>query len=900
MFKSGQRWYSEAEPELGLGIVLDVENKLVQISYPLCEEIRTYGRTSSPLKRYIVNPEEELVTTSGEKYIVDSAEENEGIYFYLSGKHVVPEMNLTAKIDLQGPMNRVIASNFDSNDFYKLRYNTFLEYRHYQSFAHKGKLGPKVRLIPHQVYVADKILNMEYPKAMLCDEVGLGKTIEASLILNSLIQRDLVQRCLIIVPDSLVNQWFVELYKKFNLSFKTVNDETFTEIDFTESDRLIVGHQTFKTHADAFEVLAAEKWDMLIIDESHQINIADKNSEFVNFIKTVNSKTYSSLFLSATPEVLGAENLFNQLNLLDPLKYKNFSEFSQQIEVSKELSERIVELKNNEINKSKLERYISKDELASFSSAQEVIQVLVDRFGTGRSYFRNSRQNLEQYSRLFNARVLHSYPTKIDTKINDRVVIEHKAAHILDLLDKKVNEKILIICHSKEVVLKLQKILLEARNLKLAIFHSSQSLMERDRQAAYFGDPTGAQILISTEIGSEGRNFEFASHLFLFDLPKVPDQLEQRIGRLDRIGQLNDINVHVPYIEGTFEETMFRWYNEVLNSFESSPKGAGHFYNEHKESLIKILETRFDTESNNEFISSTKLTYEAYCKKIEEGRDLIVEAHSYDDSKAKELCKEITNFESKTTPQNFFEQICNHIGLELEELNDNSFYVRPSDNMLIPSYPGLTSEGISFSYDRIYSLTKDSIHLLSWEHPMILGAFDLLINSQLGNTTYISQSLLPRNIYFEFILSIQCTDKYKYISSTFLPFTPIRILLDIQGKDLTREYSKKMIDNSIERLDSSTAIVDLIKKIPNDHLIGFSKTALKLTQVRIQKYQTKAKSEAEDKRSHEIARINSLKLDSESRVNSTKKINSDFDSIITSICDAKISLDSIRVITPKS
>jgi ATP-dependent helicase HepA len=900
MFKSGQRWYSEAEPELGLGIILEVENKLVQINYPLCEETRTYGRTSSPLKRYIVNAEEELTTSSGETYIVDSAQENEGIYFYLSGKHVIPEMNLTAKIDLQGPMNRIIASNFDSNDFYKLRYDTFLEYRHYQSFDHKGKLGPKVRLIPHQIFVADKILNLEHPKAMLCDEVGLGKTIETSLILNSLIQRELVQRCLIIVPDSLVNQWFVELYKKFNLSFKTVNDETFSEIDFPEADRIIVGHQTFKTHSDAFEVLAAEKWDMLIIDESHQINISDQNSEFVRFIKEVNSNTYSTLFLSATPEVLGTENLFNQLNLLDPLKYKSYSEFSEQIEVSRELSARIIELKNNQIDKTKLERYISASELLTLQTPQDIIQVLVDRFGTGRSYFRNSRQNLEQYSRLFNDRVLHSYPTKIDKKITDKIVIEHKAAHILDLLDKNPEDKILIICHSKEVVLKLQQILLEARNLKLAIFHSAQSLMERDRQAAYFGEPTGAQILISTEIGSEGRNFEFASHLFLFDLPKVPDQLEQRIGRLDRIGQMNDINVHVPYIQGSFEETMFRWYNEVLNSFESSPKGAGHFYNENKEELIKILECQFDSEVNDTFFKEKKQTYSVYCKKIEEGRDLIVEAHSYDDVKAKNLCREISNFEQKTTPQNFFEQICNHIGLELEELNDNTYFVKPSDNMLIPSYPGLTAEGISFSYDRIYSLTKDNIHLLSWEHPMIQGAFDLLINSQLGNTTFIQQNLLPRNIYFEFILSIQCTDKYKYISSTFLPFTPVRILLDIKGADLTKEYSKKMIDGSIEKADNSAAVIDLIKKIPNDNLVGFSKTALKLTQARITKYQTKAKLEAEARRSSEIARINNLSLNHDAKLSSTSKINFEFDSIISSICDAKISLDSIRVVTPKN
>lgn len=900
MFRSGQRWYSEAEPELGLGIVTEVEHKIVTIHYPLSEETRSYGKTSSPLKRYKLAVEEELTTNDGHSHTVVSIEENEGILFYLTAKSIIPEMNLTAKIDLHGPLNRLLASNFDSHDFYTLRYNSFLDYRHYQSFPHKGKLGPKVRLIPHQIYVADKILNMDVPKAMLCDEVGLGKTIEASLVLNSLIKRELVQRCVIVVPDSLVNQWFVELYKKFNLSFKTVTEETFEEIDFSQSDRIIIGHQTFKSHSDAFQILEQEKWDMLIVDESHQIDISQKDSAFVNFIKKVNTQTYSTLFLSATPEVLGIENLFNQLNLLDPLKYKDFDEFNKQIEVSMNLSNLIKELKEDIIDNKKLSEYLESSELESLKDPNKIIQILVDRFGTGRSYFRNSRQNLEQYSRLFNERIVHAYPTQIRNTITDKIVIEHKAAHIFDLLDKYVEQKILIICHSKEVVLRLQKLILEHRNIKLAVFHSSQSLMERDRQAAYFAEQDGAQILISTEIGSEGRNFEFASHLFLFDLPKVPDQLEQRIGRLDRIGQLNNINIHVPYIVSTFEETMYRWYHEVLNSFQSSPKGAGHFYNENKNELIALLEKQFDETKLNLFINSRIQSYQDFCRVIEQGRDLIVEAHSYNDTKAKELCRDILNYEEKTTPQLFLEQICHHIGLDLEELNDNSYFVSPSDNMLIPSYPGLTNEGLSFSYDRDYSLLKDNIQLMSWEHPMIQGAFDLLINSQLGNTSYTQQSLLPRNVYFEFILSIQCTDKYKYLSSTFLPFTPVRVLLNLQGEDKTKEYSKKMIDKSAQNVQNPQTVTDLIKNIPPDHLMKITKSALKETNKRIVKYQTKAKEQAVQKNASELARIQSLRLPSQARTDSTHKANQELENIITSVYDAKISLDSIRVIIPEN
>ena len=900
MFKSGQRWYSEAEPELGLGIILEVEHKLLKIHFPLCTETRTYGKTSSPLKRYIVPKEEEIVLNDNSTHIVAQSQENEGIIFYLTTENqIIPEMDLTAKIDLQGPLNRIIASNYDSNDFFKLRYDSFLEYRHYQSFTHKGMLSPKIRLIPHQIYVANKVLDLESPKAMLCDEVGLGKTIEASLILNSLIQRELVEKCLIIVPDSLVNQWFVELYKKFNLSFKTVTLENIDEIELNESQRIIIGHQLFKEAQDFIYDVQEQKWDMLIVDESHQIDIKKTDSLKVQTLKKINEKTYSTLFLSATPEVLGTENLYSQLNLLDPAKYKDYSEFQKQINVSKELSRIINNLKENKVNSDELAKYIPQQELNSLTEPDEIIQLLVDRFGTGRTYFRNSRQNLEQYSRLFNDRILHPTRIEISGKINDKIVIQNKAKTLIRLINENPDEKILIICHSKDVVLRLQKIILEEMNIKIAIFHSGQSLMERDRQAAYFSDEEGANILISTEVGSEGRNFEFASHLVLFDLPKVPDQLEQRIGRLDRIGQKNDINIHVPYISNSFEETMFTWYNDVLSSFTTSPKGASHFYNQHKNELITLLESQFNIDQLQSFIESKSKEYKNYSQELEKGRDLIVESHSYNDEKAKEYCKEISNFEEKTTPYDYLDKICHHIGLDLEELNDYSFFIKPSDNMLIPSFPGLPSEGFSFSFDRNYAQTNDQIHLLSWEHPLIKGALDLLINSQLGNTSFMQQQGLPRSIFIEIILNIQCSDRYKHLSSVFLPFTPLRVLLDIQGDDKTKDLPKKHIDSKQVETNNADEVLAILKSVPNEHMAKLTKKSQQLANKRAQKYIEKAKLEAQNKHKHELSRINSLKLEPELANELIRVEKEKNNQIITSICEAKLSLDSIRVILPK-
>jgi ATP-dependent helicase HepA len=118
----------------------------------------------------------------------------------------------------------------------------------------------------------------------------------------------------------------------------------------------------------------------------------------------------------------------------------------------------------------------------------------------------------------------------------------------------------------------------EREGIRAAVFHEGMSIVERDRAAAWFSEEdSGAQVLLCSEIGSEGRNFQFASHLVMFDLPFNPDLLEQRIGRLDRIGQAHDIQIHVPYLEKTAQSVLVRWYHEGLDAFDTPAQPGGRF-----------------------------------------------------------------------------------------------------------------------------------------------------------------------------------------------------------------------------------------------------------------------------------------------------------------------------------
>lgn len=895
MFHIGQRWYSEGEPELGLGLVMSSKEKLVTILFPLSEIERTYNKSNPPLKRFLLATGDEFLNKEDESFIIEDVKEENNLFFYLSSGKWISEVSINPQIDLSGPLERLLVQNFDSNSFYNLRYKAYLAFRNYEKCSFKGFLGAKMSLIPHQIYLAGEILADSKPRYMLCDEVGLGKTIESCLVLHALIQKEIVQSSLIIVPESLVNQWFIELYKKFSLSFKTISSETRSEIDLSDSQHYIVSSSLLKEESEISDILLSSKWDMLIVDESHQIPFSQKENFQTQVIQNISNQAYGVLFLSATPEVLGADNLFAQLSVLDPQRYFSFEDFKEKSSNYSKISELISEINLQKEKPKELENYFKASEIEE-SSSELLVDKLVDRYGQGRSFFRNSRSSLEKTQKLFTQRKLQSYPIKRPKVINDKIVAKQKAVTLYEIVEKHSSSKILVICHSREIVKQTSATLLSLANLTIAEFHSEQSLLERDRQAAYFADPEGAQILICTEIGSEGRNFEFAHHLVLLDLPKIPDQLEQRIGRLDRIGQTQDILIHVPFIEESFEEVLFRWYSEVLESFSKFPKGGFGFYQDHKSELMEMIESP-DYSDLDAKLNKLRVSYLEFEKTLEKGRDYLVEQRSFDYTKAREQITQIEEFESSTDCRIFLENVCEAVGINFEQLNDYVYFIEPSDNMLLPSYPGLSSEGLSVTFSRSYSNRHINIDYMNWEHPIIRGAFELLLNSPLGNVSIVKTSELPRNIYFEFIIAVQTQGKHAHESSRYLPFTPFRSLLDVQGEDHTLRISKKELDQ-IGFEKATDTITQALRTIPKDQFVSLSKKAVANVSERVLKLKKKGIKDIKDKYTNERARVNSLAISEQERDKSLEELNSMEQELLIEIDQASIELDAIRVIFP--
>ncbi len=907
-FIMGQRWISESEPELGLGVIVEVEGKTVTCFFPAAKVDRRYGAQTAPLRRIKFVEGDEIKGQDGQVLIVESSTETNGLVTYMGSGQKLPESQLADTLSFSKPEERLFAGNIDSNEMFKLRYDVLLNQRKLFISPIRGFSGPRLNLIPHQMYVASEVAKRARPRVLLADEVGLGKTIEAGLILHHLILTGRVERALILVPDSLVYQWFVEMLRKFQLSFTTINHDSKLEKGDTpfEDGQLFVASTKFLMKEEwLMNQVLESKWDMLVVDEAHQLRWApDNSSPEYDFVAALTKDTPGVLLLSGTPEILGLAGHYARLHLLDSNRFHDFNTFAEETMGYKPVSD----LANKLISGAALSASEKKDLKSKLGidieglDKDRALQMLIDRHGTGRVYFRNTRKTMATYQEFFPKRIFTSYPLKLGkTKTPEKKTLELKADWLASFVESHKNHKILLLCHDKEVVVDLEKTLKEKTTANIAFFHSGMNLMNRDRQAAYFADPEGADILLSTEIGSEGRNFEFAQHLVLFDLPKLPDLLEQRIGRLDRIGQKNDIRIHVPYVEKSNEELLMRWYHEGFNAFESSPRGGTELYATVREELNSLLQ---ETEADEipeakfkDFLNTTKDLHQTIEKKLEQGQDQLVEINSFHHEKAMAFVKELKAVDESTDLRDFMVGLWGQLGIDVEDMNDPfTFLIRPGDNMYLPHFPGLDNEGMTVTFKRENARKFDDMTFLTWDHPMVVGIMDFISSKEMGNVTIASWKTPSKETFlFEGYYLLSCVADKKLQLQKWFPPTPLRVLLNAGMQDTTQKLPKKFLDEGTESLSIEKRAG--LKDLPKDFIKECIKKGKELCVARAKQYKDKFKEDmlkhmdAEIERLEALRKVNPTVSETEILLLRFNKTN-----MLKAMDKAELSLDSIRLI----
>lgn len=905
-FIVGQRWISESEPELGLGVIIEIESKTVTCFFPAAKVDRKYGFMTAPLRRILFLAGDEVTSKDGVQLMVESTSETQGIVSYHGQGKTISESILSDTLSFSKPEERLFAGNIDSNELFKLRYDVLLNQRKLHISPVKGFVGPRLSIIPHQLYVASEVAKRSRPRVLLADEVGLGKTIEAGLILHQLILTGRVERCLILVPDSLVYQWFVEMLRKFQLTFQTINHESKLERGdrpFEEGQLYIASLKYLMKEDWLLEQAMESNWDLLVVDEAHQLRWAPDNSSLeYDFVAALSKNTPGILLLSGTPEILGLAGHYARLHLLDPNRFHNFNQFIEETTSYQP----ITLLANKLIKGSALngdDKKLLKQKVGiDIDDKDKTLQMLVDRHGTGRVYFRNTRKTMASYAEFFPKRIFHPHLVKLGKgKNTEKKLFEHKSLWLSEFVEKNKNDKILLICHDKELVIELEKVLKEKTTSKIAFFHSGMNLMNRDRQAAYFVDPEGANILLSTEIGSEGRNFEFARHLILFDLPQLPDLLEQRIGRLDRIGQKNDIQIHVPFVESSPEELLMKWYHEGFNAFESSPRGATELYanvrNELLELLKKTQEGNHPEKEFGHFLKKTKEIHQGIEKRLEEGQDQLVEINSFNHHKAMEFIKTFKAVDDSDELRDFMLNLWNQLGVETEDMNDpHTFFIRPGDNMYLPHFPGLENEGMTVTFNRKMALTREDITFLTWDHPMVHGIMDFISSKEMGNVTIGTWKTPSKEQFlFEAYFVLNAVAEKKLQLSKWFPPTPLRVILNAQFQDLTQKMPKKFLDDHIQFIDQEKR--SQLKELPKEFIKDCIKKGKELCIPRARQYKEKFKEEMLKFMNSEIERLEALRKVNPT-VSETEILLLRFhrDNMLKAMDLAELSLDSIRII----
>ncbi|WP_049276611.1 RNA polymerase-associated protein RapA, partial [Pseudomonas putida] len=463
-------------------------------------------------------------------------------------------------------------------------------------------------------------------------------------------------------------------------------------------------------------------------------------------------------------------------------------------------------------------------------ASARLIRELLDRHGTGRVLFRNTRAAIQG----FPERQLHPYPLATPEQYRDLPAGEHAELYpevafqaqgdvadderwwrfdprvdwLIDTLKMLKRTKVLVICAHAETAMDLEDALRVRSGIPASVFHEGMNILERDRAAAYFADEEfGAQVLICSEIGSEGRNFQFAHHLVMFDLPAHPDLLEQRIGRLDRIGQKHTIQLHIPYLLGSPQERLFQWYHEGLNAFLNTCPTGNALQHQFGPRLLSLLEGG-ESKAWDSLVDDARSERERLEAELHTGRDRLLELNSGGAGEGQALVEAILEQDDQFALPIYMETLFDAFGIDSEDHSENALILKPSEKMLDASFPLGDDEGVTITYDRAQALSREDMQFLTWEHPMVQGGMDLVLSGSMGNTAVAlikNKALKPGTVLLELLFVSEVVAPRSLQLGRYLPPAALRCLLDANGNDLASRVAFETLNEQLESVPRASA-----------------------------------------------------------------------------------------------
>jgi len=558
-------------------------------------------------------------------------------------------------------------------------------------------LASRIMVKPHQVGVVQRVLSARRPRFVLADEVGLGKTIEAGMVFSALRLSGLARRCLVVAPSHLTVQWLVELFHKFNQLFTLMDSDRYEQSlkevpgvsPWARFPLVVTSLELLSRSAEHRRELGAEDafWDLVIVDEAHHL----KGEKAFEAAKVLAGNSWGLLLLTATPMQLDPAEYHGLLTLIDAATAPTVAGFEERLKRQEELSSAVRALmeggKPTAAVQALAKRFPEDTRLAALKDRDALLQHLAETYSLSDRLVRNRRAVVGGFS----TRRLHRHPVALPAEelgVRDAALAALAGGtlrgaplgNVLRRLESspaafagavKANPvlkgqsdalrlptrdakfvaflgvlrgiwktepaaKVLVFTESRDTLEALQSEL-GREGVEALGYHGDLPLLERDRQVARFRDAEGPRVLLCTEVGGEGRNFQFAHHLVHYDLPWSPATVEQRIGRLDRIGQTHPVEIHVFDPAGTLASDVLMLLADAVGVFGETVGGLDAVLEEVEDRLAELA--LLPREARVAYARELKAKVEAARAQVKRAYDPLLDVRSFDKPAVERLVK---------------------------------------------------------------------------------------------------------------------------------------------------------------------------------------------------------------------------------------------------------------------
>ena len=700
-FRENDKLFHKFNPDLGPGRVERVDGRRIVVFFPLTETHLTLAADDKALRPLPLGAGQKARLEGEDGEVVVDAIGPSGVRL-ADGRTVDPVL-LWPLAPPDDPVERLAALQTDRAAAFRNRLDGLRLSEIRQAAGLGSFLGGRIALFPHQLDVAERATATDPVRWLLADEVGLGKTIEACLILSRLLRTDRADRALVVAPATLTVQWLGELYRKFHQTFVLLDRKRREDVvkdhgegfnPFEAHRHAIVALEDFLEDSALSKQAEAAGFELLVVDEAHRLERAkgDAGSDAYRAIAPLTRVARHVLLLSATPLEADTHGFFRLLELLRPDAYTSEEAFLEALERGEPLPP-----------------CTSATRRVDIGGLQPRVPAPVD---------------------------LETAPAAAGLTGDEKEdAADPRVAWIArqdEIWRSLGTAKTLVFVHERTTLSALKERLESATRKRVAIFHEELTPERGDVEVAEFRRPDGPSILISTEAGGEGRNFEFCRRLVLFDLPRDPAAVEQRIGRLDRINRSMPVEIVYFRPPGGFERDVVDLY-ERIGLFTSPLGGLERSLADVEAAILKA----------ERFAKVGKaLPIEALAQEMRRAADARQKAvyhHLHQDGYAAERAAQIL----ARVPADLDERMERFVldasdlhGFDTaERVGKRTWYVEFGADALVEHLPGVAGGARWLgTFDRDEAVRKEDLDFFASGHALVEGLFRELEDGARGRT----------------------------------------------------------------------------------------------------------------------------------------------------------------------